>query len=541
MPAARLVRSRLRLAVAASLVVALGVPAAAATVGASAKPKPKPTSSAAGDDATVVAVIDSGFSPYHYDFLGSKMPQAGTDAALPVDQAPDTYLKGFPSPASFAGYKPLTLSLPGADPKQTQDSLHQKDAAQWATVKGSRPGAIDYRWIPGTKVIGALSFETLDTDRPVDQVAFGSDPTIYGSGGGEHGMGTSSVAVGNVHGACPECLFVFIQYTSMESAERALTWAMQQPWIDAISNSYGFSALIAARDRIYNDTDVATERTASERGQTVFFSAGNGVENAFTVPNSTLLSSQEGPDWVVTVGAVSPNGNDFTGTGKPADIAGIGYGYPSAYDSTTVSDGADFSGTSNATPQVAGTYAKALYAARQALPGASRVQSGGVIATGKKVQCGRARPGCELGDGVLTATELRNRLFLGATPTDGHFEDGVSGLAEVPTTIADTRFASEGHGAYFGAVAENGFALEFRQRLYGVLNGEVRAAPRPDGEVDWFRVDSACRQHIWGEWSGGYYKNETTTPQPESSPDWPTRSLIQTVCPSLQQPPPPVV
>lgn len=278
---------------------------------------------------------------------------------------------GIPSPSSFAGYSPLTLSLPGDDPKQTQESLYTKDAAQWATVKGSRPGAIDYRWIPGTKVIGAMSFETLETDRPVDQVAFGGDPTIYGSGGAEHGMGTTSVAVGNVNGACAECLLVFIQYTSMESAERALTWAMQQPWIDAISNSYGFSALIAARDRIYNDTDVVTERAASERGQTVFFSAGNGVENAFTVPNSTRLSSQEGPDWVVTVGAVSPTGNDLTGTGKPADIAGIGYGYPSAYDSTTVSDGADFSGTSNATPQIAGTYAKALYFARQALPGAS--------------------------------------------------------------------------------------------------------------------------------------------------------------------------
>src|SRR3712207_8270807 len=57
-------------------------------------------------------------------------------------------------------------------------------------------------------------------------------------------------------------------------------------------------------DRIYNGTDIATEKEASERGQTIFFSSGNGLENSFTVPNSTYLSSQEGPDWVVTVGAV---------------------------------------------------------------------------------------------------------------------------------------------------------------------------------------------------------------------------------------------
>ena len=536
----------LRTAVAGALAVGLVIPGALALTESVAKPKSKPGTTAPaapGDDATVIAVIDSGISPYHYDYLASKMPQAGTSAALPLDQAPHTYLKGFPAPESFGGYSPLNLTLPGSDPAQTQASLHEADAAQWETVEASQPDAIDYRWIPGTKIIGALGFGPQDSDRVSDQLLFGTDPTIYGNGGSEHGMGTSSVAVGNVNGSCAECLLVFIQYTTQASAERALTWAMNQPWIDAISNSYGFSATIAVRDRVYNASDVEGQRVASERGQTIFFSSGNGLENAFTVPNSTLLSSQEGPDWIVTVGAVSPKGQDYTGTGKPADIAGLGRGYPSSYNSTTVSNGAAFSGTSNATPQIAGLYGRALHQARQDLAGPSRTQDADVIATGTPVVCGSARPDCELGDGTLTATELRTRLFRGATPSVGPFVDGPAGVVEIPARPADTRFLTEGHGAYRGRVlGDYIYEAEFENRLYGVLAGRVAEAVRPANEVEWFRVDSACRQHIWGEWSGGYYVDEATTPQPAANPTGaPWRTAIQQACPALQPPPPPIV
>ena len=449
------------------------------------------------DDVTVIAVIDSGFSPYHQDFLQS----AGNSdiKGLPLTKAPDTWLPGFPKKSSFAGYSPLKLGLNGT-PGTSMASLHSADAAEWKTVKASTPTAIDYRWIPGTKVIGALTF--------------GSGGDIYATGGSEHGMGTSSVAVGNIHGACPSCLLVFIQYVTGADAEAALTWVHNQPWIDAVSNSYGISTGVVVRDRIYDGTDVVTERKASLRGQTTFFSAGNGLENAFTVPNTTLRSSQEGPDWVVTVGATDPNGKDYTGTGKPADVAGTGVDYPSAYGSTTVSNGQTFSGTSNATPQVAGTYGQALFDLRRATPGASRTQSKGFVVSNK-----------------VTAKQLRQALFWAATPTAGGYTDGAASLAKTPAVV-DSRFASEGYGTFRGNLDKTGAAADV-QRVVSIARG-ARPAARPSGETDWFRVDSWCRQQIWGTWGDGSYINDALTPLPGADPvAWPTRTAIAQACPLL--------
>lgn len=445
------------------------------------------------DDVTVIAVIDSGFSPYHQDFLQSV---GNKDIrSLPLTKAPDTWLPGFPKKSSFASYSPLRLGL-NDTAGTSMASLHSADAAEWKTVRQSKPTAVDYRWIPGTKVIGALTFGTGD---------------VYGTGGAEHGMGTSSVAVGNVHGACPSCLLVFIQYSDAASAEAALTWVHNQPWIDAVSNSYGFSSASPVRDRVYNGTDVVTERRASLRGQTTFFSAGNGLENAFTAPNTTLRSSQEGPDWVVTVGATDPNGKDYTGTGKPADVAGIGVDYPSAYGSTTVSNGQTFSGTSNATPQVAGTYGQALFDLRRATPGASRTQSKGFV-VGNKV----------------TAKQLRQALFWAATPTAGGYTDGAVGVAKTPAA-ADSRFASEGYGTFRGNLERSGAAADVK-RVVAIARG-AKPSARPAGEVDWFRVDSWCRQKLWGAWSDGSWTEGT--PLPSADPAWPTRTAIQQACPLL--------
>jgi hypothetical protein len=484
-----------------------------APVAASQAAAPRPA-----DDITVVAVIDSGFSPYHQDFLASRMP--ADTKGLPLSKAPDTWLPGFPKPSTFKGYSPLKLTLDGTDGTKMAN-LHARDAKAWSSVKASGTAGVDYRWIPGTKVIGALTFGPEATDKVVDKNVFGGTPDIYGQGGAEHGMGTTSVAVGNVHGACPSCLLVFIQYTTQASAERALTWANKQPWIDAVSNSYGFSAGVAVRDRLYNGTDVTTEKKASERGQTVFFSAGNGLENAFTVPNSTLLSSQEGPDWVVTVGATDPNGKDYTGTGKPADVAGIGTSYPSAYGSTSVSNGSQFSGTSNATPQVAGTYAQALWELRKAAPGRSRTQQAGVVVAGRRT----------------TAIAVRNALFGAAVPTTGGYTDGPLSVAKTPA-VADTRFAAEGHGTFLGALNKNGGVAAEVQRVIRPLLGTAKPMARPAGESTWFVVDSFCRQHIWGAWSGGAYRPGVTLPSVDPVA-WPTRTAIQAGCPLLAPGPAP--
>jgi hypothetical protein len=495
--------------------VALDVAAAAPTRGA--------------DDAVVIAVLDSGMAPYHLDYRASQMPQARTASKaddLPLTKAPHTWVKGFPSTRSFASYAPTRLTLDDSDDSARMADLQKEDADAWKGIKQSSPDApFHYTWFPGTKVIGAVSFSA-------------TEPRVYGTGEPEHGTGTTSVSVGNLYGSCPECLLVFLQTPNAASYEAAISWAQEQTWIDAISVSLGFNSSGALRDRVYEGSDTQLARRAVERGQTAFFSGGNGLENGFTAPQTTLLNSQNGPDWAVTVGAIAPSGYNYTGNGKPTEIASYGSAYPSAYNSPTVSGRGNFSGTSNATPVIAGTYARALWKARTTLAGPSKVQSRGVIAQGPKVACGAARRDCELRDGRLTQVELLRRLYLGATPTtQGTTPFSFVGLTQVGAPhVADERFASEGHGAYLGRKpGDDAWNKEFEDRLWGVLRGAKAAPARPEGEVDWFRVESWCRQQYWGRWKQGAYVDDATTPLPAADPAWPTRTALLEGCPSRAQ------
>lgn len=494
-------------------------------------------------DATVVAVLDFGVMPYHWDFLGSKMPQhQDRDATndLPLDVAPHEWLPGFPNPAKeFASYNRLDLKLEAKKADTQVESLKQTDASKWARVKASTPEEMNYYWMPGTKVIGAMTF---DQSSRIVGVA------------NDHGVGTTSSAVGNIHGTCPECLLFFLELGSVADSEQAIEWAMSQPWIDVISNSYGFSR--AYRDRLYSGSNTEAQRRASERGQTIFFSAGNGQDGAFVVPNTTSFSSQEGPDWIVTVGAITPGADNYyyeqgylgddaektadhasyMGHGKPADVAGIGGNYPTAYTSSTIggTGTSGFGGTSNATPQIAGTYARALYLARRAMSGASTTQNGGVIARGR-FRCGAKRRACELADAKLTAVELRTRLFHGAIHTEAGIS-GPAGYGQAPA-IGEEEFLNEGHGSYFGI--ETGRFKDYEKelsRVIGPLFGKAKPMERPAGELEWMIVDSFCRQHIWGAWKDGYYVDGKTE-LPESTPAAPLRTFIKESCPALAPPP----
>jgi Subtilase family len=467
-------------------------------------------------DATVVAVLDFTFSPYHWDFDAGRMPQhrdrsVGND--IPLRTAPHKWLPGFPNPKTFQSYNPINLSLDPGNGTASPAALQAKDQKKWDKVKQSTSDKVHFYWLPGTKVIGAIEF---------------GDQKIVG-GTNEHGTGVASVSAGNIHGTCPECLLVFVDINAAESAEEAMEWVTAQPWIDAVSNSYGHGS---PAPKIYTGRTVGNQRKASDRGQTIFFSAGNGFENAFTVTNPTYMSSQKGPDWLVTVGAVSPGDHgSYVGHGKPADVASLGSGYPSAYNSPTVSGEGNFSGTSNASPTVMGIYARALYEARKALPGPSRMQANGIVANGSRFNCGAARDNCELSDGKLTADELRTRFFHGAVHTTGGTTDPI-GFANAPA-IGEEEFLSEGHGSYFGLETKqwSDYMKEFARIIDPIL-GRAKTLDRPDGERAWMIVDSFCRQHLWGAWRGGYYvEGKTDLPGPD--PAYPLRSSLESGCPLL--------
>lgn len=465
------------------------------------------------DDVTVVAVLDDGFSPYHYDFRASEMPQhldADPSNDLPLDQPPHTWIPGFPDPSRFLDYQSLDLTLPGPGGSLTE--ARASDEAEWARTFQTVPEAYEsYYWIPGTKVVGAIRSSS---------APFNVTP-------GAHGAGTTSVSVGNRYGTCPECVLVFVQFDNLRNA---FVWAAQQPWIDVISNSYGQN-LTPARDNINTGAPTALQREATVRGQEIFWSSGNGLENAFAVPATTYTTSQKGPDWIMTVGAVTPGGAPYSGAGKFVDVASVGSSYPASIGAATADGaGGTFSGTSNATPVAAGTYARGLQVAREALGGPSRTQAAGVIATGTPVACGVARPDCELGDGVLTRLEMQRLFLLGAAPaTQGISPAGVGALPKV----GEDAFMSTGYGSYFGKIRSHlEWRTEFDRALREPMLGLRAVRARPAGEDAWMTVDSFCRQRVWGDWDEGAYR-VGVTPLPGDDAMFPVRTTMERACPAL--------
>ncbi len=474
-----------------------------------------------GDGIVVVAVIDGGFNPYHLDMVGSMMPQhldADPGNDLPLDKAPHLWIPGFPADpeAAFASYNRIGLNLSYAeipseiDEGLNSNDLYNADKAAWGDVKGgSTAASAHYNYFPGTKVIGMVN-----------------------TGGGNafaatsHGVGTSTVSVGNIHGSCPECLLVFVNNgggAAVAAKEAANDWVMAQDWIDVQTNSYGYSTVM--RDRMYAGSDVDAQKQAVTNGQAIFFSAGNGQGNTFTVANPTLFSSQEGPDWIVTVGAIDPVGrNSYAGHGKPADVASIGSGYPSGgYCDNTINCTGGFGGTSNATPVTAGMYAKALYELRMmAHPVVARQPSQEFVVNGL--------PSDALAEGhtgALTAPQLIDAMFLAAEHMSTGWVAGITGVT-VPVQTAEMQFMSEGHGSFVGRMdGDDAWMAEVQAILDAALTGK---GTMKDGEADWFINDSYCRQSIWGSWEHGAYDG-TNLPGP--SPTWPMRNALQVACPTV--------
>ncbi len=463
-------------------------------------------------DAVVVAVIDSGFNPYHYDFLASQMPQhLNADPAddLPLDQDPALWLPGHPGREAFASYTQMNLSLPER-PTDAANQLYEKDHATWSNVsatQGASNAETHLSWIPNTKVIGYVNLDG------------GTD----GYSASSHGVGTSSVSVGNLYGTCPHCLFVFVNGLREEANE----WVAKQDWIDVQTNSFGFST--ATRDRVYAGSDTELQLEAVNRGQSIFFSAGNGIDGNFIVPNPTLFSSQEGPDWIITVGAVAPSdGSSYGGHGKPSDISSIGSGYPSAYDGDgTVTAQGFFGGTSNATPVTAGLYAEALYQLRKNMAGASRTQENGTISVGD-LPCGAENPECATADGRITVHELRDALFRSANTTLAGWN--AAGIYTLPAEMAEMRFMAEGHGTYWGRLNGDDQYLAEVNHITGFATGAWFQTMDPDMEA-WFVADSHCRQSGWGSWDHGYDNGQRQVPS--TSHNWPVRSWLVDVCPEI--------
>lgn len=487
------------------------------------------------DNVVVIAVIDNGFNPYHNDFAADFYPahlDPNATENMPLSADPAWWVRNFPDPASFASYEQMPLTIPGSQGSTDTNTLKAQDALVWDSMQKSDfsqgNAGVHFRYVPGTKIIGYV------TGRDVVP----GENQQYGPEG--HGQGSATVAAGNIHGTCPNCLVVLVDGMSPQ----ALDWVAQQDWIDVQTNSWtasynGGQPFVTTSLNPVKPSDEA--RLGTERGQSVFISSGNGHAHTGTVPNSTLTLANEGSDWNIVVGGLQEDTDALmTGSGKPVDIAGPANKYPSGQ--SVLSDGSGFfSGTSSATPIAAGIYAEVLRRSRIAMSSKARYQQDGLVGVGIP-GCGSANAECASADGIITVHELRDAFFRAATPSTAGYtattlfssegDTAMIGGTPIPGTenFTEARMMGEGFGSFYGRFkGDEHYNAEINAAVDHLLGNAI--VPMTQEELDWAVSLSLCRQSLHGKWDFGYASKAA---KPEASPEWPVRTFFADVCPVAQ-------
>ena len=444
------------------------------------------TSCSGAPPVVVVAISDSGINPYHKDFAGELVPypelreyttadpanlgpgdtpvyHEKTGALLPFTRHPSSYIPGFPADAEAIK---LTLG----------DGFYEnQDAAIW---NGHNVIKLEkWYWFPGTKIIAAVD----GTDQAAVNDLAGDQKPILDEGG--HGTASASVAVGNMWGSCQRCLLAFAEGLSSD------TWFFDQSWIDFVSVSGGSFGNVGTPDGGLLGFEDAT-RAAAERGQTISYAAGNGVDLSFITPEQTYLSNTLGPDWTINVGAVSKTTNSVVhGTGKPVDWSSYGSGSIAASCTNNYAGNCGHSGTSSATPIATGHMANVLLDARLALDDGLAGQKTTVQANGVRQAIAVGAPTAAsswLADGVLTRAELWNVMFHCASG----FGNSIGFPGSLPASPVD--YAYGGYG--IADVAAENCARN------AILSGTT-VPTHPDAD-QFFDIDEIIRDALWGDWDG---------------------------------------
>ena len=404
---------------------------------------------------TVVSINDTGINPYHMEFTAEAYPDPDVLALTDnFTRHPSEYIPGYPADAEAI---PITLG---------QGYFPAQDTLIWngnETIKPSR-----LYWIPGTKIIGAV-----DAGGSTGANAATDGHPILDDDG--HGDGSASVAVGNRYGYCPTCLLVVVEGLDE-------TVAAKYPWIDIQSNSWGYQYGIPGW--AVNGTGYDS-RTATERGQTVLFAAGNGIGNAFDVTQVTYVSDRTGGDWNVVVGAIRRDNNRaIVGDGTTVHISAWGDGnLPSACRTGTVGQCAH-GGTSAATPYTAGVFGRVLTEIRRAIgDGQAGQRPGQVVASGIPIAASAA-----LADGKLTRTELREAVLKTAYPLNQANSPSIYPYPATAPYADQLNVLLEGYGAA---------TPDSAQRAIDVLLGRAQMPDR-SYEDQFFALDRQVRDTIWG-------------------------------------------
>ncbi|MDQ3991683.1 MAG: S8/S53 family peptidase [Actinomycetota bacterium] len=358
---------------------------------------------------SVVAVIDSGINPYHVDFR------------VPEDEDlhgvhPSEFIEGYPKDAPALE---LTFDAPNLA------AARSADQATWGSI--GRGALVSFA---GTNVIGAVNVS-------------GSSP--WDADG--HGTSVASAAGGRLYGQDPDRVLLV---SVSGGSTGGIRWAAEQPWIDAITNSY------LAVTVPY--TLSAATRDAVSRGKVVCFSSGNYVVQP--MPNDT-----KGPSWHFYVGAVDhETRTEEYYSSSPADVMAPVGGPLATNSSLEATSGGR--GTSFAAPRACGLVASTIAKVRGLLgdfregPHEDRALAKGEPGKGS------------LDDGRLTRVEVEDALMATAEPARtlpaGHYVRGGYGIVDQETA----------------------------PKAYRVIVGE---APRPDRfqEDTWHAAVDAARNALY--------------------------------------------
>lgn len=262
----------------------------------------------------VVAVIDTGFNPYHEYFhaggplYGKSKPSSVTPAVLKEFGIDKSHIIRLTRTGNFA-----------AD--------FAKDKAQFDKIKKGEP-----YWFAGTNVIG-ISFE-------------GSPPLRPDGNESAHGIGTAA----SVLGANPDAVVVAVEGMGNDKAEE---WSFTHPAVDIITTSYG-SPVPSLNNLSHSYTGVV------ENGKAHFGAATNDPQYAGSDETS-------GPWWSIGVSGYEEgdsNGRQVSSGNAPDFVGDFTQDLP--YCRSCETGTRAVSGTSFATPRSAGTFSKILLEARRA-------------------------------------------------------------------------------------------------------------------------------------------------------------------------------
>ena len=484
-----------RLLVAFSLICGLAAPAIAS--------KPRVTVVKTKRPLVVVAHIDTGVNPYAPAFR---------DRSPLAYKHPSTYIPGYPKDAQALR---LTLDKPF-------EQAWKADEQKWALLRRG-----ELYWIPGTKIIGAISKGAGGTYCPTVRLAtvggFTNDGTcsehiIFDDHG--HGTMTGSRATGAPDSLARDARLVTIEGLGGESVE----WAAAQGWIDVQTNSW----LSLVPPPIPGSTTEAFA-AASEKMVTIAASGNGTAYLAGFAPTPTYLLSTA-PPGVILVGG-HDNGRSTLWSGAPPHVVADAYMPMAAATRSIDKMHPEIMAccTSAAAPYAAGGAAALILEARAILGDTGTGARGGALACGpaNKVKKG------PLADGDLTLAEFNELYFhtAEAHPAEGkddgaiHWSGGLRPPDQVEygpggnpycfgcttTPVTWSSLPAQADGAAYPFIGYGGINERSVELGIDVLHGKVDLPERPAADAQ-YDLDQELRRAFFA--ANGEETTELEFPEP---------------------------